>query len=387
MHERYHAGPARCPVLMTRLYRRSPAALLFVMYCSSVVAVTQISAPPLPRPERSVVAIPPPSCGDGTWAGAPSAFRAGDYIYLSYRLRRPVGQGRGYAVAIARSADGVSFETILTIAKDQVSAESLERPALVRAPGGTWRLYLSCATGQSKHWRIEMIEADDPAAFDPRTSRIVLPGDSATGVKDPVVMHDGQIWHLWAAAHPLADPEEADQMSAWYATSADGLDWTWGGVALSPRPGEWDSRGVRLSAVRLEPDRVVAYYDGRASKHENYEERTGIAVGPAPDALVALGPVAGAPEDLAGGAEAGAVPLRPRGLRYLSIVELGNGQERLYYELTRPDGAHELRTELRPAVSRLRSVPGGRAGLAAGPVLGPRSAGAASDGDAPAEVA
>ncbi|GEM_PF-87261 len=374
-------------MLMPWQNRRSPAALLFVMYCSSVVAETQISALPLPRPERSIVAIPPPAGGDGTWAGAPSAFRAGNYIYLSYRLRRPVGQGRGYAVAIARSADGVSFETILTIAKEQVSAESLERPALVRAPDGTWRLYLSCATGQTKHWRIEVIEAGDPASFDPRASRIVLPGDRVTGVKDPVVIHDGEIWHLWAAAHPLADPEEADQMSAWYATSPDGLDWTWRGVALRPRPGEWDCRGVRVSAVRLEPDRVVAYYDGRSSKHENYEERTGIAVGPGPDTLAALGPVAGAPDDLASGAEMGAVGLRPRGLRYLSIVDLGNGQERLYYELTRPDGAHELRTELRPAVARLRSVPGGRAGLASGPVPAPRSAADAADGEEPAEVA
>ena len=68
-----------------------------------------------------------------------------------------------------------------------------------------------------------------------------------------------------------------------YATSADGKEWTWHGTALNGRPGHWDSRGTRVTAVMHTGDTIVAYYDGRASAAENYEERTGIATGTEPD--------------------------------------------------------------------------------------------------------
>ncbi len=299
-------------------------------------------SPPLPAelapdPDRSELAIAAPGTEAGTWAGAPSAVLAGDEIFLAYRLRRPVGQGRGYAVAVARSADGVRFQTIQLIGKQEMDAESLERPALVLTPDGTWRLYLSCATPGTKHWRVELLEASAPDKFEPSQRTTVLPGDAASAVKDPVIVRHGGSWHLWASVHPLDDPDNTDRMRTDYATSPDGIAWTWHGTALQARPGAWDSRGVRVSAVRFETERLVAYYDGRASVAENYEERTGIAIGNSPVDLTAVGlsPV--------GQSSAGA-----GGLRYVTIVDMEDGRERIYYELTRADGRHELRTELRP---------------------------------------
>jgi hypothetical protein len=81
---------------------------------------------------------------------------------------------------------------------------------------------------------------------------------------------------------------------------------------------------------------IAAFYDGRASAAENFEERTGIAAGTEPAALTAVGTTAAAESPYAG-----------RGLRYLDVLPLSGGRHRLYYEMTRPDGAHELRTELR----------------------------------------
>lgn len=253
---------------------------------------------------------------------------------MAYRMR--TGSQRGCEVAIARSTDGVRFETIQLITKEEMDCESLERPALVLTDWGTWRLYLSCATWGTKHWRVELIESPVPDAFNPEKRLKVLPGDAASAVKDPVIkLHNGT-WHLWASVHPLVDPAATDRMTTDYFSSSDGIDWTWHGHALTGRPGEWDARGVRVSAVRFEPSRVVAYYDGRATAAENYEERTGVATGSGPAALAAINPV-----------PIGSGPDGLGGLRYLDILDLGNGQERWYYEVTRADGLHELRTELR----------------------------------------
>jgi len=290
----------------------------------------------LPDPDRSVVAVPPPASGPGHWAGAPSAACENGQIYLAYRLRHPLGQGRGYAIAVARSDDGDTFETILTLGKDEFDTDSLERPALVRTPEGTWRLYVSCATQGTKHWRVEMIEADHPGEFDARSSRVVLPGDAKTAVKDPVIRYRDSTWQLWASCHPLADPGETDQMVTDYASSPDGIDWTWHGTALSGRPGYWDARGARVTSVCFVDGKIVASYDGRPTAAENYEELTGFATGTEPAGLTAYGDM-----------PAAASPFRSAGLRYLDILPLPGGQFRLYYEMTRADGAHELRTELR----------------------------------------
>ena len=290
----------------------------------------------LPHPDDSTVVIAPPGDGAGFWAGAPSAALGDDGIYLAYRLRRPLAAGRGYAIAVARSVDGVRFQTLATIRREEVGVDSLERPGLVRDRSGRWRLYLSCATPGTKHWQIELMEAGHPAEFDLSKRAVVLPGDAKTGVKDPVIHRQNGTWQLWACCHPLADPGEADQMVTEYATSTDGYDWTWHGTALSGRPGYWDSRGTRISAVWQDQDGIVAFYDGRASAAENYEERTGVATGTGPTALMAVGADPAAESPYAG-----------RGLRYLDILVLPDGGRRLYYEMTRPDGAHELRTELR----------------------------------------
>lgn len=291
----------------------------------------------IPDPAHAEVAIPAPGEGPGFWVGASSAIEVNGAIYLAYRTRQPIELGRGQGVIVARSDDGVHFETVDTVSKEYMDAESLERPTLTYTPDGKWRLYLSCATTGTKHWRVELLEADDPSQFSNAERRGILPGDDKWGVKDTVIQYHEGMWYLWATMHPLDIPEAEDRMISDYATSDDGLEWQWRGTALAPTPeSTWDSRGTRITAVHMSARGVIAFYDGRASAAENYDERTGIAIGEAPDHLESV------TRDSPIGQSADG-----KALRYLDLVQLHDGSFRLYYELAKPDGSHELRTELR----------------------------------------
>ena len=103
---------------------------------------------------------------------------------------------------------------------------------------------------------------------------------------------------------------------------------------LAGRPGSWDSRGARVAAV-LDTDPLTVLYDGRASAEQNWYERTGLARSTRRVGLVAVGdePVAGSP-----GPTARCATPPP--------CRCPDGSCRLYYEAARPDGGHDLRTEL-----------------------------------------
>jgi hypothetical protein len=249
------------------------------------------------------VALPAPAPGPGNWAGAPSAALADDgTVVLAYRIRSV--SGRGGAVHVGD----------LVVAKDRFGAESLERPALVRTGDGGWRLYVSCATPGSKHWRIDALDASSLDALAAARPRTVLPGSDAVGVKDPVVRRSGDGWEAWICCHPLDLPGAEDRMWSAHAVSRDGLDWRFDGPELHGRSGMWDARGARVTAF-LEGGELA--YDGRATAEENFSERTGRTS--SRDA-----PVCDA--------------------RYLDVLALPGGRRHVAAEWPLADGSHELRT-------------------------------------------
>lgn len=238
----------------------------------------------------------------------------------------------------------------MTISPQDQRPASLERPALVRLPDGRLRLYLSCATKDSKHWWIEARTAETADQFGSTADRqIVLPGSADVGVKDPVIWHDGNRWLTLVTCHPLDIPDAEDRMTTRLYTSADGLSWSDVGEVLAGRPGQWDQRGARATAVLPPPSQDAGVetpsaasgsdaelppyllYDGRPDAESNWQETTGLArwTGERYEAV---------PFDAATG---GAGP-QTWPVRYVSVVAEPAGGLRFYAEAPRPDGAHDL---------------------------------------------
>jgi hypothetical protein len=292
-----------------------------------------ILLPALPTYDDAEVVVPAPEDGPGNWAGAASAVLVDGTFWLTYRVRRPLTDGRGVAVVVARSQDGVRFETVCEVPREAFACESFERPALVQLPSGDWRLYLSCATRNSKHWWVDSLTAPTPEALPQGRRQPVHGGGLSVGVKDPVIVPTADGWEMWLCHHPLSPAGHEDRMSTHRLVSRDGLHWTDLGEVLVGRPGRWDARGARVTTV-LPGEAgasVTVLYDGRPDAASNWFETTGVARWRG-GRLVA--------ED----AEPIRSPHSDGAWRYASAVALPDGRTRLYVEAARPDGAHDLVT-------------------------------------------
>lgn len=295
--------------------------------------------------------ISPSHEGAGHWAGAPSvlydAETARFYLYYRVRQPRPVRGGLCY---IAESQDGLSFRVIWAARKEDFDSPSVERFALTRALDGKWLLYPSYVDPQSNRWRIDVIEADGPGAFDPAQRQPLLRSEDlgVQGVKDPWVMIvDGLYYMLVSYAVTLEQPEaERERLhasgdiyntgltlsSSGLATGGDGRHYQWQGDILSPRAGAWDAYAARLGCLVPTAHGWLGFYDGGASVEENYEERAGLAHSwdlRAFHRLSLAGPSLTSPHGSGS-------------LRYLDAVVFDD-EIWFYYEYCRPDGSHELR--------------------------------------------
>jgi hypothetical protein len=292
--------------------------------------------------ESAAVVQGPPGSGTGHWAGAPGAFADGDDVYLVYRLRWPRPR-RGGELVIARG-DGERFQTVWRATREDFASPSIERCAILREDR-TWRLYVSYVDGVDGRWRIDVIEAGRPEAFDPAARRPALNADmaSAMAVKDPWIRRIDDRWWMFVSygerpgasdrrLHASGDALStgAVKSETGLAMSADGLRWKWEGKILAAATTGWDKATARLTTAFRSGDEWIGLYDGASDISENYEERCGMArsVDLRAWERVGSGPAIGA----AGG---------PGTVRYVESVVFAD-RLLFFFERTRADGAHEL---------------------------------------------
>ena len=303
-------------------------------------------------PLSAAVVRQPPGEGAGYWVGAPGAMYdpQEEMFYLVYRLRRPRGvePDRGAEIQIARSRDGIEFETIWQATKDQLNSPSIERCALRRHQDGSWILYVSYVDPADGRWRIDLVKADQPDQFDLSSVQPVLSAADigAEGVKDPFLFSIGSQWGMIASYAYAAGDSSSDQLhgtadayntglirsATGLALSDDGFSWQWQGQVFGPAAAGWDGYCGRIGSLWRQHDVWMALYDGSASVEENYEERVGLAWSwdlKQFHRLTPDGPLL-------------RPPVPNKALRYFDVLSFPEARF-FYFEMACPDGSHDLR--------------------------------------------
>jgi hypothetical protein len=309
-------------------------------------------------PEAGQTLLEPERDEPGYWTGCPGVLYeqgAGRFL-MTYRQRRPRGHDseRGWRCAIAESTDGVAWRDIWEVRKSELASSSMERFSLLPAPSGGYLLYISYVDPSDNRWRVDVIAADTPDAFDvaQRKPALTAADTGSEGVKDPYALRVGpsvQLLVSFSAARDLNDAQRARAHATadiyttgvgvfptGLASSLDGLNFNWHGRVLDVGT-RWDTYQTRLNSAIDIGGWYLGFYDGSGSERDNYEERTGVALSVDLQHWLRLSvdePWLKSPH--ASGS-----------LRYLDAVAVDN-EWFAFYEYARASGAHELRLSRLP---------------------------------------
>jgi len=287
----------------------------------------------------------------GYWVGAPGWCwdDTDQAAYLTYRIRRPRGvePDRGGESRIAKTTDFEAFEDVWSVHKSQYDSASIEKSTLKRGTDGQWRYFTSYVAPEDGRWCTTLNRADSVESLDPVNTRRLFAATELglEGVKDPWLLEVDGKYHLFLSvakrtattrdsSHDTLDIFNTGECisATALATSTDLDHWDWQGIVLQSGGEGWDQYCRRINSVLPLGGRYYAFYDGSAGHHENYEEKTGLAVSNDLKSWEVLSPD-------------GPVVLSPHGsgsLRYIDVQRVGD-EIIFIHELTRANGAHEMR--------------------------------------------
>jgi len=312
---------------------------------------------PLFDPLKGVVVAEPPGKEEGYWAGGSSAIfdERTKQFYLSYRVRTKLlehgTKGRGGETVISVSTDGKIFQKVWSAYKEDFEALSIEKSSIMITPEGKFRLYVSYISRHDFRWSIDMLETDSPKGFNTASRVTVLsPVNTDTeGVKDPVIMIVGGLWHMYVNMAPRPQTDDWGKFDRMHrtgnafvsgevacptglATSPDGVNFKWVGEVISCGDA-WDRYLARISALVYTPPFFTAIYDGRPNSGANYSDSPSLAISTDLRTFHKIDHGHGILHS----------PYGHGTLRYVEALRVGHNIH-YFYEIDRQDFAHELRT-------------------------------------------
>jgi hypothetical protein len=271
-------------------------AIFFVLWCSSALAQGPSRVAGLPGVGKSFeniaarfrqyeVILRPDRSEPEWWAGAPSVVVDPQGVFwMACRMRTGDGERglRGYEIRILKSGDGVRFQPVARIRREDVPIPGFERPALLRDPkSGLFKLY-GCGPWKGGPWGIfKFDDARTPELFRADSAKLVIgplaksyPRDVVPEeYKDPVVVYAEGAYHAYVIGY-LRRLERI-----YHFQSPDGE--TWRPVdspyqAIMPLSG-WHDFFVRPAAVLPLGIGYLFVYEG--SKTDWYDPVYNIATG------------------------------------------------------------------------------------------------------------
>ena len=216
----------------------------------SVDSVGHWPSTPFPcHVDDAVVVVPAPDAGPGDWSGAASAVLVDGTFWLTLRVRRPLTKG-------LRSPSWSRSPTTGSPSSRSPRCGARPSAAVVRAsharPGARpgLALYLSCATSTSSAGGSTRSLHPRSTSCPPVNRQWCCPGRAGrsrtlSSSTDPRRRGVGDVVVLPPAHRARSrGPDDGPPL-----TSPDGLAWTDQGEVLTGRPGRWDARGARVTAV------------------------------------------------------------------------------------------------------------------------------------------